>query len=252
LRAHCRSCHQTISFRYPAVELATGIWFAIQAARLHTILSFYFFFANQTGSSYAPFAIVANLTVTIAGFLLIGLMVMDWETGTLPDSFTLTGILLGILLICTQAVFLDPGQGQILLTANSPKLTSAGATTDAGNVFMTGPEALIMGRVLAACGAALLLVLVRLAYKAVRHREGMGLGDVKLFAMITALLGFWPGVLSLFLGTIAASIYGIFQVIKGRPAATTKLPFGSFLAIGGLITAQIGDRVIEAYSQLLR
>lgn len=253
LRARCRDCGQAIPWRYPVVELATAIWFAIQAARLHTVLQFYFFGnAHAAPSSYAPFAIIANLAITILGFLLIGLMVMDWQTGLLPDSFTITGTILGLTLICAQAVFLGPTEGQILLPPNSIQLTSVGATNDTGNVFLTGPEALIGGRILATLGAALLLLIIRWAYKAIRHREGIGLGDAKMLAMIAALLGFWPAILSLFFGVLAASIYGVFLVARGRANASSKLPFGSFLAAGGLLAAQIGDRIIDAYSRLLR
>jgi leader peptidase (prepilin peptidase) / N-methyltransferase len=80
----------------------------------------------------------------------------------------------------------------------------------------------------------------------------MGLGDVKLLAMIAAFLGFWPAILSLFLGAIAASLYGIFLLTRGRAGAQSKLPFGSFLAIGGLIAAQFGNRLIDMYTALLR
>jgi leader peptidase (prepilin peptidase)/N-methyltransferase len=177
---------------------------------------------------------------------------MDWETGLLPDSFTLTGAVLGILFVCTQAIFLGSTEGQVLLTRHSPKLTSAGATTDAGNVFMTGPEALILGRVFAACGAALLMLLIRKTHKTLRHRNGMGLGDVKLLAMIVAFLGFWPGILSLFFGVLGAAAYGIFKIARGQASSSSKLAFGSFIAAGGLIAAQVGDRIIEAYMQLLR
>jgi len=253
LRARCRDCGQPIPWRYPVVELATAIWFTIQAARLHTVLHFYFFGASSgTPPSYASFAIIANLGITILGFLLIGLMVMDWQTGLLPDSFTITGIVLGLVLICAQAIFLGPAEGQILLNRNSIKLTSAGATTDPGNIFLTGPEALIGGRILAILGAALVLLLIRWLYRALRHRDGMGLGDVKMLAMIAALLGFWPAILSFFFGALAASIYGVYLVARGRAGASSKLPFGSFLAAGGLLAAQIGDRIIDAYSQLLR
>lgn len=253
LRGHCRDCGKPIPWRYPAVELAAAIWFTIQAARLHTVLNFYFRDPTHSApSSYAPFAVIANLGITILGFLLIGLMVMDWQTGLLPNSFTLTGIFLGLVLIFAQAIFLGPTEGQILLPAHSIQLTSVGAATENGNVFLTGPEALIGGRVLATLGAALLLLIIRWLYRAVRHREGIGLGDAKMLAMIAALIGFWPAMLSFFFGALAASVYGIYLVARGRAGASSKLPFGSFLAVGGLLAAQIGDRIIDAYSQLLR
>jgi leader peptidase (prepilin peptidase)/N-methyltransferase len=252
LRARCRDCHQPIPLRYPLVELVVAIWFAIQAGRLYTVVHFYFIDpAQSASSSYAPFAIIANVAVTILGFLLLGLIVIDWQTHLLPDAFTLTGIAAGLFLICTQAIFLGPTEDQVVLT-RPIHITSAGATTNPGNVFLTGPEALIGGRILAVLGVALLLLSVRWIYRAVRHREGMGLGDVKLIAMIAAFLGFWPAILSLFFGVIGASIYGVFLLVRGRAGILSKLPFGSFLAAGGLIASQVGDRIIDAYSQLLR
>jgi leader peptidase (prepilin peptidase)/N-methyltransferase len=252
LRGRCRDCHQPISLRYPLVELACGLWFAVQAARLHTVVHFYFYDPTHNISpSYAAFAIIANLAVTILCFLLIGLIVMDWQTGLLPDAFTLTGIALGLFLVCCQAFFLGPTDEQIVLT-RPIHITSAGATTNPGNVFLTGPEAVIGSRLLAVIGVVLLLLIVRWLYRALRHREGMGLGDVKLLAMIAAFLGFWPAILSLFFGVIGACIYGVFLLTQKRASAFSKLPFGSFLATGGLIAAQFGDRIIDAYSQLLR
>ena len=76
---------------------------------------------------------------------------------------------------------------------------------------------------------------IRWLYKAIRHREGMGMGDVKLLAMIAAFLGFWPAILSLFVGTLAASVYGVLLLVRGKAGATSKLAFGSFLCVGGLV-----------------
>ncbi|MEI9979445.1 MAG: hypothetical protein WDN23_10675 [Edaphobacter sp.] len=52
--------------------------------------------------------LLAVLGTAILGFLLIGLMVMDWQTMMLPDAFTVTGIAIGLFLVCTQAIFLGP------------------------------------------------------------------------------------------------------------------------------------------------
>ena len=196
--------------------------------------------------------LVAVLGIAVLGFLLIGLMVMDWQTMTLPDAFTLTGIAIGLFLVCTQAIFLGPNEDQVRLTKHSLHLTSPGGVTDNGNVFLTGPESLIFGRIAAVCGAALLLLVIRWVYKTVRHREGMGLGDAKLLAMIAAFLGFWPAILSLFIGVFVASLYGVFLLIRGRAIATSKLPFGSFLCVGGLVAAVYGNRLIDMYIALLR
>ena len=179
-------------------------------------------------------------------------MVMDWQTMLLPNAFTLGGLAIALFLVCAQAVFLGPNEDQVRLTKHSLHLTSPGGVTDHGNVFLTGPESLIFGRIAAVCGAALVLLLIRWLYRAIRHREGMGLGDVKLLAMIAAFLGFWPAILSLFVGTLAAAFYGALLLARGKARATSKLPFGSFLCVGGLVAALFGNRLIDSYIALLR
>lgn len=190
--------------------------------------------------------------IAILGLLLIGLLVMDWQTLRLPDTFTLTGIALGFILTFTGVIFLSPGQDQILLPAEHLRLRSPGAGQVEGNLLLTGPEAVVLGRLAAIVGAALLLLTVRALYRRVRHREGMGLGDVKLLAMIAAFLGFGPALLAFFIGIIAAAAYGIFLLSRGRADAATRLPFGSFLAAGGLVAAVLGSPILTWYAGQLR
>lgn len=248
LRAHCRDCKAPISLQYPVVELLTGLWFALAARHLSEMLASVTLMTDPSirGS-------VEVLGFGAVGFLLIGLLVMDWQTHLLPDAFTLTGIGLAAFLVCTQAIFLGPKEGQILLTSHSIHLTSAGsAGPDTGNVFLTGPEALVFGRLFAVVGVAAMLLLIRWLYQAIRHREGLGLGDVKLLAMIAAFLGFWPAILALFIGVLTATGYAVFLLVRGRAVLASKLPLGTFIALGGLISAQFGNRLIEAYATLLR
>ena len=250
LRGRCRDCKQAISSRYPLVELATGLWFANIVFRF-ILQSLALGDVRLSTESWVTL-VVSSIGIAILGFLLIGLMVMDWQTMLLPDAFTLSGIAIALFLVCTQAIFLGPREDQIRLTKHSLHLTSPGGVTDSGNLFLTGPESLIFGRVAAICGAALLLLLIRWLYRAIRHREGMGLGDVKLIAMIAAFLGFWPAILSLFLGTLAAALYGAVLLARHKAGRTSHLPFGSFLCVGGLVAALYGNRLIDSYIALLR
>jgi leader peptidase (prepilin peptidase)/N-methyltransferase len=251
LRGRCRDCKQPIPWRYPLVELAMGLWFWLTVSSYLLKYNLAHCFGNSFSTADLQTAIV-SLSVAILGFLLIGLMVMDWQTHLLPDAFTLTGIAIGFLLVCVQAIFLGPTQDQVILAKHHVQLTSPGSVIDTGNVFLTGPEHLVLGRVAAICGAALVLLIIRWLYKALRHREGMGLGDVKLLAMIAAFLGFWPAVLSLFLGAFLASAYAVVLLLRGTAGRTTRLAFGSFLAVGGMIAALFGDRLIGMYAALLR
>jgi len=251
LRGRCRDCKQTIPWRYPLVEFGVGLWFTAQVVGLGTFLDFAHNVDFASPPSIPP-GVIHFFGIGVLGFLLIGLMVMDWQTMVLPNAFTLTGIAVGLFLVCIQAIFLGPNEDQVRLTQHSLHLTSPGGVTDNGNVFLTGPESLIFGRVAAVCGAALLLLLIRWLYKAIRHREGMGLGDVKLLAMIAAFLGFLPAVLSLFVGTLAAALYGALLLARSRAGAASKLPFGSFLCVGGLFAALYGNRLMNMYIALLQ
>ena len=251
LRGRCRDCKQRISWRYPAVELAVGFWFALASNRIFLSLAPGWNVDNPMNLRYEN--ALAALTIAILGFLLIGLMVMDWETMRLPDAFTLTGVGIGLALTCVQAFFLAPGEGDIVLnTTHQLRMSSPGSFAAQGNVFLTGTEALIMGRVAAVAGAALILLLVRWGYKALRGRDGMGLGDVKLLAMIAAFLGFGGTLLALFVGVMAAAVYGVVLLAWKKAGRETKLPFGSFLAAGGLFAALWGPVVVGWYVGLLR
>jgi leader peptidase (prepilin peptidase)/N-methyltransferase len=88
-------------------------------------------------------------------------------------------------------------------------------------------------------------------YKAVRKRQGVGLGDAKLLAMIAALLGFWPAVLALFVGVVACAGYAVALLVRRRATGMTRLPLGSFLAAGGLVAAAFGASILGWYSILL-
>ncbi len=252
LRARCRDCKSAISWQYPAVELATATWFAIAGSGFARMIT-----SAQPAQAYSAeewaISAISTLSSAVLGFLLIGLMVMDWQTYLLPNAFTFGGMAAAFFLVCSEAIFLGPGEDQIVLNSTHQlRLRSPGSFASQGNVFLTGPEHLIFGRVAAACGVALLLLSIRWTYKALRKREGMGMGDVKLLAMIAAFLGFWPAVLALFVGVLAAAIYSVALVTKGRATATTRIAFGSFLALGGLVAAVFGERIITAYSLLLQ
>ncbi len=252
LRARCRDCGAAISWRYPAVELAVGAWFAIAASRLSMMLTEAAPSPAYSGEEWAVAAITA-VAMAVLGFLLIGLMVMDWQTRLLPDAFTFGGMAAAFFLVCSQAIFLGPGEGQVVLNSSKQlRLRSPGSFAAQGNVFLTGPESLIFGRLAAVVGAALLLLAIRAAYRAVRKRDGMGLGDVKMLAMIAAFLGFWPAVLALFAGVITAAVYAVALLARGRAGATTRIAFGSFLGLGGLFAAVFGQRVVAWYAGLLR
>ena len=244
LRGRCRDCGVGISWRYPAVELVVGVWFGLAAVRMWDA----WHPPAHTMDSYTPFWSFETVGFAVLGWLLIGLIAIDWRTQRLPNPFTFGGMAVGFFVVCSQAIFLAPGEDQITFVSKHLRLSSPGSFAARGNVFLTGPENLIFGRVLAVCGAALLLLVVRWAYKAIRKRDGLGLGDVKMLAMVAAFLGFWPAVLTLFGGTLLASVYGVGLMVRGKAGRMTKLPLGSFLGVAGLGVALVGDSFLRWYS----
>lgn len=248
LRAKCRHCNTSISWHYPAVELCTALWFALTAGVLVHALSVPALAVNPGTASL----VLTAIGVAALGFLLIGLAVMDWQTHTLPDGFTFSGIALGLGLTFVQAALLPMGQGDIHFTPrNSMRLSSPGSFVARGDVFLTGTEALVLGRVASILAAGGMLLLIRVTYRALRHRDGMGLGDAKLLAMIAAFLGFGDAMLSFFLGMIACAGYAVTLLARRRATASTRLPLGSFLAGGGLATALLGEAILTWYKGLL-
>ena len=243
LRARCRNCGQHISVQYPTVELATGLWFAACLLPVAHSLNF--------AADPLMQLIVQQLALCALGWLLMGLAVIDWQHHLLPDALTLSGIATGLFFACAQAIFLDENQGNVVLQ-HAPNINSANAGRSPGNIFLTGPEHLIFGRLLAAVAAFLLLYLIRVLYKTMRKRDGMGLGDAKLLALIAAFLGFTPTVVALFAGVLLATLYAVALLARGKASAATRLPFGSFLATGGLIAALYGQMAADRYLALFR
>ena len=91
------------------------------------------------------------------------------------------------------------------------------------------------------------LFLVAFGYYFVTGREGMGGGDIKLLAMIGAFLS-WQGVIiTIFVGSFVGAIIGsILMIVKGKDSKYA-IPFGPFLAFGGLIYLLFGEILINWY-----
>ena len=219
LRGRCRTCSGPISWRYPAVEMATGAWFAAS-----------FVIAN---SSPGP-VLLTWLTVAILGFLLLGLAVMDVETGLLPDEFTLGGGFAGFVLFCVYAFLLPDVKG---------------------TVFLTAPEKALALRLLAATASVAVLLLIRWLYWLARRREGMGLGDVKMLGMMAIFLGFAPVMLALFVAILSGAVAGVLLLLSQRQKKSikrTELPFGCFLALGGFYVMLFGQQTLGWYMHFFR
>jgi leader peptidase (prepilin peptidase)/N-methyltransferase len=230
LRGRCRSCKTAIGWRYPLVELAVGVLWAIVAWR-------FFSWALVPG---IPELATARDIAAFAGriilfWLLVALAVLDAENLWLPNWLTLPGIALGFL----YSVLLIP-----ISYDGTIALARFGGSDSARAAIASLLEILI---------AAGIILLIRGTYWLIRKQEGMGLGDAKLMAMLAAWLGLPGAVLSFVLAVCmgAAFAFGLLAQPKARRGAkswaTTPLPFGTFLCIAGIVSSIWGQQIVSAY-----
>jgi leader peptidase (prepilin peptidase)/N-methyltransferase len=158
-----------------------------------------------------------SLTGTVIAWVfcaaMIALALIDFEHYLLPDVITLPGVAVGLLVL--------------------PRL---GWTSD---------RDAWLG---AALGAGVLLA-VAWGWYALKRVHGMGLGDVKMLAMVGAFLG-WKGTVStLFVASLAGSLVGLSMMAAGRLRMQSRLPFGVFLALGALVTLFFRHEIVALYGR---
>lgn len=101
--------------------------------------------------------------------------------------------------------------------------------------------------VLAGGGFFLLIVLAApLIYKT----EAMGLGDVKLIAVIGLWLGFKATVLSIGIAFVAAALFCVFIILKMKAGGKTQVPFGPFICIGAAVSMLYSEQIINWYLKI--
>ena len=182
----------------------------------------------------AMYPIVEALTaaVFVSGYLIYGwtpllavrllfacamivLFVIDLRHRILPNVITLPGTVLGFVF----SLFLPPGWISSLIGLLA--------------------------------GGGVLFGIAELYYR-VRGHEGLGMGDVKMLAMIGAFLG-WPlMLLTLVLASFAGSLVGMGLIASRRGGMKAALPFGTFLAVGALVAAVAGDAILDWYLSFYR
>lgn len=198
LRGKCRKCGAPISLRYPLVELATAAVFAYVAYRFGWTL----------------------VALKLASFcaIQIALIASDMEERILPDEFTLGGAVLGLVFswfVPLEAylsfLFAGPGVDARWLSVID---ASIGAAVAGGMVWF-----------------------IRWAYEKIRHREGMGFGDVKMMTMIGAFLGLRLALGTLFIGCLLGAVLGLLFMYLAKKGSDYELPFGSFLGFAAVLEA---------------
>ena len=92
------------------------------------------------------------------------------------------------------------------------------------------------------------LFVVSETYYRIRGREGLGMGDVKMLAMIGAFLGWELTLVTLMMASVLGSLVGVMMVISKRGDVRYALPLGSFLAISATVMLVVGQPILTWYA----
>jgi leader peptidase (prepilin peptidase)/N-methyltransferase len=227
LHGRCRQCGTRISARYPAVELLTALLFT---------------------TCYVSFGwTLLTLKFCVFGFLLIGLIFMDAETGLLPREFTYTGIVMG--LVFSWIVPTDYAATALLLRAFNGHLQSVHSLS-------------LLDSVLGGLVGAGFFYLAWAFYYLVRKKDGLGFGDIALMGMSGAFLGVKLILFVIFCSPLLAVVYVCILLVaeifvsRAKPVAqerdevpflSRQIPFGVFLGACSLTAIFLGQAVWNWY-----
>jgi leader peptidase (prepilin peptidase)/N-methyltransferase len=153
-----------------------------------------------------------------AGFcaLLLALALIDAEHLILPDGLTFFGMFAGLALAAIG-----------WLPSASFTASLVGLLSGAGALFLLAE-----------------------AWFAARREEGIGLGDAKMMALLGAFLGWKGAALAFVLGVVLGGIAGTVLLLLRLRGPKSRLPFGVFLAIGGLGALFLGAAPVDRYLDL--
>jgi len=210
LRGRCRSCGGSISPRYPLVESLT----AALTVGLYLLLGL-----------TVPLAIYLPFT-----WALVALAFIDAEHQILPDRITLPGIAASL---------------------SVPLLGGVDSLPWGDGVGRIGWADWVLGVALGAGIPYLVAAGYRLTQlrKPVEERlDGMGMGDVKMLAMVGGFLGWKLVLLTILAGSILGSIWGLSGVALSRYGMKHALPFGTFLALAAFLALTGGDWFLRWYA----
>jgi leader peptidase (prepilin peptidase) / N-methyltransferase len=163
--------------------------------------------------------------------LLCALVVLDKGL----DEDALLGLALVLLLVPVTLIDLDHR-----IIPN--KLMLIGAVVAPALVLYAEPDALVEHLIAAVAAGGFFLVAL-LAYP-----RGMGMGDVKLAAVLGLFLGRAVGP-ALFVALVSGTVIGAVVIARkgAREGRKTAVPFGPFLALGGVVALFAGDAMVDWY-----
>jgi leader peptidase (prepilin peptidase)/N-methyltransferase len=218
LGGKCSSCREPISWRYPAVELLTGVLFVL---------------------TYWQLGFTAMLPVGLVFVsAMIALIFIDTDHMILPNVITYPLFVAAIIVRAAFPLLIDG--------FTFPDMAYAPATMFAGQPTWVVS---LVGAVAGALVGGGSLWLVGALWKALRGVDAMGLGDVKMMLGVGALLGWRLALFTIFGGAFVGALVGIVLVLKSRERnLQTQMPFGIFLGAAAIVALLVGERLVSWYA----
>ncbi|WP_307785012.1 prepilin peptidase [Frigoribacterium sp. CFBP 13605] len=212
LGGKCRDCRTSISARYPIVELATGLFFVLVAARLWPLV----------GVPTEALPLVARLLSLVAFLWLAGvsvaLAVIDLEHHRLPDAIVLPSYTVGGVLLAASSI----------LVGDWPALVRA------------------------AIGLASLFAFYLIAALSYPGGMGFGdVKLAGVLGLYLAWLGWGEFAVGAFAAFLLGGLYAVVLLVTRRVERTGGIPFGPWMLAGAWVGVFAGGTVATAYLTLL-
>ena len=219
--SHCPFCKRPIPF-YENIPILSYILLRGKCSRCNAPISLQYPFVELlTGLITLALTLRFGLSLTTLVYFiftsaLLVITFIDLKYQIIPDVISLPGIGIGLLasLVLPSISFLDSLLG-ILVGGGS-------------------------------------LLIISYTYYFLTKREGMGLGDVKLLAMIGSFLGWQGALMGVITGAFVGTLAGVLLMVREKRSSQHPIPFGPFLSIGAISFIFFGKEMIMVYLSLGR
>ena len=206
LKGRCSHCNSKISMQYPLVELLTGL------------LTFFLFVKFRISIEFVFYSILFTSLVVVA--------FIDLKYMIIPNIISLPGIIVGLLFNMLRTEW----SGSINIFSDLNLYNLLGTIVNI-NILNSIAGTLIGGG---------LLLSVAYIYRTIRRAEGLGMGDVKLIAMLGAFLGVGGVVFTIFISSVIGTIVGISIILYKKGDMKYQIPYGPFLSLAAVIYVLVG------------
>ncbi len=216
----CRRCRARLSLQYPLAELLAGLVLVSVPGRVA------FLFPGLAAPAY--FALSALWVMVFLGLLLMSLV--DARLELIPDGLQVFLGVLGLIIL-------------VLLARVAPEASLIGPYA----LIFNAQGSLWLNRLWGVLAAGIPIALLVFGTRG----RGMGMGDLKLAAVLGLLFG-WPAALFvLFLAFVTGAAFGLVGILRGVSRMKSAVAFGPFLALGSFLVFVWGQELLRAYLGLL-